>query len=269
MTTALAHQPRLLTALAEAWRYRDLLRNLVVWSLKVKYQRSLLGFVWTLLNPLLIVATLTAVFGFVIRVGIPHFWAFLLSGYFVWNTVQQSLFAGTFVLAEHASLRRSVAFPSEVLVFGAALSRLAEFLLELLLLVVVLSLLHLHRVPLAVLVLPALVVPMLLLTAGLMLPLATVSAFYRDTQHILPVVLGALFYMTPVFYRVDMVPAALLPWYVLNPFAGLLEMFHAVLYDGVFPSGSTYALTTVEALAVFLAGYALFNRTKSVAAEIV
>jgi lipopolysaccharide transport system permease protein len=254
---------------AEVWRYRELLRNLVVWGLKVKYQRSMLGFVWTLLNPLLMVATLTAVFGYVIRIQVVHYWAFLLSGYFVWNSVQVSLFAGTFVLAEHAALRRSVAFPSELLVFGAVLSRLIEFAIEMVLLIAVLAVFHHHGFPRALLVTPLLFIPLLLLTTGLMLPIATVSAFYRDTQHILPILLTALFYLTPVFYRVEMVPAAMRPWYVINPFAPLLGAFHTVLFDGRVPPLGTLAWTLAVSLVVFAAGYYLFNRYKNVAAEIV
>jgi ABC-type polysaccharide/polyol phosphate export permease len=77
MTAALARMERV-------WRYRELLHSLVVRNLKVKYQRSLLGFVWTLVNPLFTVAVLGVVFSQVVRIPLPHYWAFLLSGYFVW-----------------------------------------------------------------------------------------------------------------------------------------------------------------------------------------
>jgi hypothetical protein len=105
--------------LAELWRFRYLLRSLVVRNLKVKYQRSVLGFLWTLLNPVLTIAVLIAVFSYVVRMGMVHYWAFLLSGFFAWNFVAQMLYAGITILAEHATLRRSVAFPTELLIFGA------------------------------------------------------------------------------------------------------------------------------------------------------
>ena len=99
----------------------------MVRNLKVKYQRSLLGFVWTLVNPLLTVTILVVVFSHVVRIQVPHYWAFLLSGYFVWNFMLQTLNTGTYIFAEHSRLTRSVAFPSEILVFSAAGSRLIEF----------------------------------------------------------------------------------------------------------------------------------------------
>jgi len=263
------HSSRQRWSITEVWRYRGLLRTMVVWGLKVKYQRSILGFLWTLLNPLLMVATLTAVFGYIVRIQMHDYWAFLLSGYFAWNSITLSLFAGTYILAEHGSLRRSISFPSEILVFSAAISRLVEFAIETVLLIVVLAVAHHHGVPSGLLVTPLLFVPLLLLTAGLMLPIATVSVFFRDTQHILPVVLTALFYLTPVFYRVDMVPHALQPWYAVNPFALLLVQFHTALYDGRVPSLAMFSRTMAVATVAFVVGYALFNRYKNVAAEVV
>ena len=81
----------------QVWRYRELLRGLIVRNLKVKYQRSVLGFVWTLVNPLMTVAILVVVFSHVVRIALPHYWAFLLSGYFVWNFLLQMLSSGAYV----------------------------------------------------------------------------------------------------------------------------------------------------------------------------
>ena len=100
--------------LSEVWRFREFLTSLVVRNLKVKYQRSVLGFIWTLLNPLLTVAVIAAIFSYVVRIEMPQYWAFLLSGYFVWNYVMQTLSSATYVLGEHAQLSRSVAFPKVI-----------------------------------------------------------------------------------------------------------------------------------------------------------
>ena len=104
--------PRLVAdACAISGSYRGLLKNLVLRDVKVKYQRSVLGFVWTLLNPLFTVLVLWLVFSHVMRIDMPRYWAFLVSGYFVWNCMAQSLNAATRVLDEHASLSRNVVFP--------------------------------------------------------------------------------------------------------------------------------------------------------------
>jgi lipopolysaccharide transport system permease protein len=254
--------------LGQIWRYRELLRSLVVRNLKVKYQRSLLGFVWTLVNPLLTVAILVLVFSHVVRIPLPHYWAFVLSGYFVWNCLLQTLNTGTYIFAEHSRLTRSVAFPSEILVFGAAGSRLLEFVAEIALILVLLVAFHHFRVPSSFALLPVLLVIQTLLVIGLALPIATLSVFYYDVQHALPIALTTLFYLSPVFYPAEMVPEAARPFYFLNPIAGLLTLYHEILYVGHMPSFSLLVGVGVAAILVYAIGHAVFHRYASVFPEI-
>lgn len=255
--------------LGRVWHYRELLWTMVVRNLKVKYQRSLLGFVWTLVNPLLTVSILVLVFSHVVRIPLPHYWGFLLSGYFVWNFMLQTLNTGTYIFSEHSRLTRSVAFPSEILVFGAGGSRLIEFVAEMSLILVALALFLHHGIPVSFLLLPVLVVIQLLLAIGLALPIATLSVFYYDVYHALPIALTTLFYLSPVFYPAEMVPEAARGLYFLNPMAGLLTLYHQVLYNGQLPDIRLLAGMVVAAFAIFLIGYAVFNRYSSVFAEIV
>jgi lipopolysaccharide transport system permease protein len=253
----------------QVWRYRELLRQFIIRNLKVKYQRSLLGFVWTLLNPLLTVSILVLVFSHVVRIPLPDYWAFVLSGYFVWNCVLQTLNTGTYIFAEHSRLTRSVAFPSEILVLGAVGSRLLEFVVEIALILVLLIVFHHHGVPASFVLLPILLVIQVLLVIGLALPIATLSVFYYDVQHALPIALTTLFYLSPVFYPAQMVPEAARPLYFLNPIAGLLTLYHEILYAGRMPSFTLLFGMMAAALLVYLIGYAVFNRYSSVFSEIV
>jgi len=255
--------------LTELWRFRELLRSLVVRNLRVKYQRSALGFVWTLLNPLLTVAVLVLVFSLFLRIQIPHYWAFLVSGYFAWNYFQQMVSMSSWVLAEHASLRRSVAFPPEVLVLAASLARLVELSIELGLALLVLCLLHHHAVPASWVLLPLLLLLLWLVTLGLSFPVATLGAFYGDVQHALPIVLLILFYLSPVFYSAQHVPEAIRPFYFLNPLAGVLTLFQEVLYGGGWPAPRLLLGAAAGSFLLVAAGYASFHRFKAVFAELV
>jgi ABC-type polysaccharide/polyol phosphate export permease len=256
-------------ALREVWRFRELLRSLLVRNLKVKYQRSTLGFLWTLVNPLLTIGVLIAVFTHIVKIKVPDYWAFLLSGYFVWNYVIQMLNTATWVLAEHAPLRRSVAFPSEVLILGSAGSRFVEFAVEMLLSLAALAVFHHHGIPASWVLLPALLLIMVLLAIGLVLPLATLSAFYADVQHALPVALMLLFYASPVFYPAHLVPGAFRTLYFLNPVAGLLTLFHTVVFEGRWPSLALFGGMLAASTLFFLVGYGIFNRAKALFAELV
>ena len=251
------------------WRYRELFRGLVIRNLKVKYQRSMLGFVWTLVNPLLTVTILVVVFSHVVRIQVPHYWAFLLSGYFVWNFMLQTLNTGTWIFAEHSRLTRSVAFPSEILVFSAAGSRLIEFAAEISLILAALILLHHHGVPSSYVLVPVLIVLQIVLAIGLALPIATLSVFYHDVYHALPIALASLFYLSPVFYPASMVPESVRTLYFLNPVAGLLTLYQEVVYAGQWPSATLLAVTATQAAAVYAFGYAIFHRYAAVFAEVV
>ena len=255
--------------LSQVWQHRELLRSMIIRNLKVKYQRSLLGFVWTLFNPLFTVAILVLVFSHVVRIPLPHYWAFVLSGYFVWNCMLQTLNTGTYIFAEHSRLTRSVAFPSEILVFGAVGSRVVEFLAEIILIMVLLAGFHHFRIPASYALLPVLVILQILIAIGLALPIATLSVFYYDVQHALPIALTTLFYLSPVFYPVAMVPEAIRPFYFINPMAGLLSLYHEILYLGHMPSLSLLLGVVAAALLVYSVGYAVFKRYASVYAEIV
>jgi ABC-type polysaccharide/polyol phosphate export permease len=254
---------------ADLWRFREMLRSLVVRNLKVKYQRSLLGFVWTLLNPLLTLGVLVAVFDVVVKIPVPQYWAFLVSGYFAWNFLLQVVSAGPYVIMEHAGLRRSVAFPGEVLVLGAALARLVEFAVEMTLALAALIVFRHHGVPASFALLPLLVLLLVLLSVGLMMPVATLAVFYRDVQHALPIALMILFYISPVFYPARLVPEAIRQFYFLNPVAGLLTAFQTVLYGGRLPPLSLLGELSITAIATCLLGYAVFNRYQAVFAELI
>jgi ABC-type polysaccharide/polyol phosphate export permease len=255
--------------IGRVWRFRELLRVLVVRNTKIKYQGSSLGFLWTLLNPLLIMAILLAVFTHVIRVPIEDYWAFLLCGYFVYNSIAQTLTAASFVFSEYATMLRSVALPPETPLLAATLSRFLEYLVELVLILVLLALFRHGGVPASFALVPLLVVLQLALSLGLALPLAALSVYYYDIRHMLPIVLTGLFYVSPVFYTADMVPDSVRMLYFANPVAGMLELYHVVLYEGAFPPAVPFLLFIAQVLGVLLIGYALFDRHKADFAEVV
>ena len=255
--------------LSRVWRFRELLRVLVLRNTKLKYQRSALGLLWTLLNPLLLILILLAVFTHVIRIPIDHYWAFLLSGYFVFHYVTQTVTASAFVYVEHATMLRSAPLPAETPVLAAAMSRFLEYLIELILILLLLVFFHHAGVPWSFSLLPVLVVLQFLLVVGLAFPVSALSVYYYDVRHMLPILLMALFYLSPVFYSSSMVPESIRPIYFLNPVAGILDLYRTVLYEGTFPSPKAILLITLQICLIFVAGYAIFRRHKANFAEVV
>lgn len=254
---------------AATWRHRELFRQLVIRNLKVRYQRSGLGFLWLLVNPTLSIGVLVLVFGYVVRLPIPQYWAFLASGYFAWVFFLHTVSSSTQVIPEHASMARSVAVPPDIFVTAATASRLIELMVEIAFMASVLAVFHHRGVPPSFVLAPVLVGILLLLTLGVALPAAALSIFFRDVQHGLPPVLQMVMYVSPVFYTSDMVPEAIAPVYALNPLALVLTLFHTVFYAGQFPSAWQLAQATGVSGVVYLIGYAVFRRQSRLFAEIV
>jgi ABC-type polysaccharide/polyol phosphate export permease len=249
-------------------RSLGLLRNLVARNLKVKYQRSFLGFLWTLLNPLGMTLTLIIVFGTVVRLGVEDYWAFLLSGFFVFNSVSVVVNAATYSLPQHAAVIRAANVSPEVFVLAGVAARLLEFLVELTLVIVAIAIFHHGGVPASFLLLPVLLAAHFFLIVGLVLPVATLGAFYDDLQHSLPVLFTILFYLSPVFYPASMVPAELSRIYHLNPLAKLLTLYQRVLYDGQLPTVDAVAGMVLVASVACLLGGLVFRRFRTVFAEV-
>jgi ABC-type polysaccharide/polyol phosphate export permease len=251
------------------WEYRELLRALVVRNLKMRYQRSTLGFVWALLNPLLTVVILVGVFRYVFRITVQDYWAFLLSGYFAWVFVVHTVAACASVIREHSYMTRTLAFPSDVLVLSLALARFVELAVELALIAIVLAIYRHGGVPLAYVALPLLMVLLLLVTLSVAMPTAALGVFFHDVQHALPVALTLLGYLSPVYYPISYVPESWQALYRINPFANILPMFQGVLYEGRFPSASSLLLTSLAAAALCAVGIRLFRWKRAYFAEVI
>lgn len=251
------------------WHFRELFRQLVMRNLKVRYQRSGLGFLWLLVNPALTACILVVVFGEIVRLDIPHYWAFLISGYFAWVFILHTLSTSVFLIPDHAPMAKSVAVPADVFVLAAVASRFIEFAVEISIVAVALAVFHHGGVPASFLLVPLLMALLLLLTLGLALPAVALSVFFRDLQHALPAVLMMLMYLSPVFYPADLVPAAFRHLYDLNPIASVLTLFHETLYSGRMPSLSRLVTAVLFSAAIFVAGYTIFRRERDLFPEIV
>ena len=148
------------------------------------------------------------------------------------------------------------------------LAKLIEFLIEILIVVIIIFAFYHHSVPATAILLPVLVIILALMTAGLMLPLSVISVMLSDVEHAMPAITRLLFFLTPIIYPVSMIPDHLLRYFYLNPFVGLIQLFHLTLYEGVWPSWELLAAVSAASVGMFLVGYAIFWKFKDVCVEI-
>jgi lipopolysaccharide transport system permease protein len=262
---------------SELYSYRELIRNLVIRDLKVRYKSSVLGVLWSLLNPLLMTLVFTVVFTFMLPNNtIQHFPLFFLCGFLPWSFLSASLIGATGSIVNNSSLIKKVYFPREILPISNVLSNLVNFLVAL---IVLFGMVFAFRVRLsaAVLMLPLIILAQMMFITGMALILSTANVFYRDTQHILEIVMQAWFFITPIFYPITILPKekVLLGVTVdvqlwlrrLNPMASLVASYQDILYWG-HPTGWDFFLRTLATCAIVLViGYAFFCRFSSVFGE--
>jgi len=253
-------------------RYRELIQSLVARDLKVRYKNSVLGVLWSLMNPLLMMIVFTVVFTVMapIRAGeSTNFPVFVLSALLPWNFFTQSVIGCTTSIVANAPLLKKVYFPREVLPLSLVLANLVNFLIALL---VLFAVIFIFQIPFTIwlLYLPLVILIQVVFTLGIGFLLASVNVFYRDTQQVTDVLVLAWFFMTPIVYPLNILPRSyelfgvtLDVWrlvYILNPMASLIANYRVILIDGAPPALDFLARTAITAGIVFFIGWLVFNR---------
>jgi len=248
------------------YRHRELIGILVAKQLKLRYRGTVLGYVWTLLNPLLLMVVYSLVFSVYLRIDMDRYPAFLFAGLLPWLWFASSLQQGVTSILDGAGLVTRSQFPAEVLPVVTVLANTVNFLLTLPLLFAFLLAFHVELGP-PLLLLPVLIALEFLLTLGLALIGAAVNIHFRDLQHIILHLLTVFQFLTPVFYPLSIIPDAFRPWVYLNPLTVLMDAFHDVLYRNQMPNAPALLALFVLASAVLSFAAALFNRYKQTFAE--
>jgi ABC-type polysaccharide/polyol phosphate export permease len=258
--------------------FRGLLATLTARELKARYRGSLLGFLWSLVNPLLLLAVYTVVFDVVFRNragGAQPYAVFLLCGLFPWIWFSSALLDGTVSLSANAGLLRKAVFPAEVLPVVSTLASLAHYLLALPVLVaaVLLARFGLHR-PVggwSALLLPAALLAQLVFTAGIALALAALHVHFKDVRDLLANLLTLGFFLTPVLYPLSTV-AQVRPLAVLvaaNPVTPFVRLYQELLFFGHVPGPSLWLQAAGLALIAWALGSWLFERLAGTLVEAV
>lgn len=268
----------MLSKLIELWRYRELVYNLVVRDLKVRYKNSVLGIAWSWLNPLLMMLVFTFVFdviGFG-RQDVRNYPVYFLAGILPWNMFSASVVGATASVVGSGYLIKKVYFPREVLPLSTVLANMINFLIAL---PVFIGVALVSGVPLTgwVLLVPVIILVQVCFAAGVGLLLATLNVYYRDTQIIMEVLMLAWFFITPVFWDQGILPltrdvlGVTLPVrslvYWLNPMASIIASYRDTMYWGRQPALDFFVRSAATAVVILVVGYMVFHKYSSAFAE--
>jgi lipopolysaccharide transport system permease protein len=238
---------------------RDLVRELVIRDLKLRYKGSYLGLAWSLLNPLAQLLVFTFVFQYILPLDIENYSAFLFAGLLAWSWFQSSLSASATVIVEGRSLIKRPGFPAAILPIVTVASNMIHFLLALPILFVFLLIIGI-RPQVVLILLPLIVILQFVFTLSLAYFLAAIHVTFRDTQHLVNVFLLLFFYLSPIFYDTTIVPDRFQTVYRLNPIVPLLEAYRDIFISGHVPNMTAMAVLSSISILLLCIGYRVFMR---------
>ncbi len=248
----------MLRILTETWQARDLLLALTEREIKVRYRRSVLGFLWSFLTPLYQVALLTIVVKYLWHNPTPGYPVKLLCALLPWTFFNQSVLTSCPSMLLSRAMIKGVYFPRHLLPMAVVASGLFHFVVSLGVLAVLLLIVPVSFNFKFLLLVPLVAIETVMVT-GLALLISALHTFYHDVEFILGNLLQALFFLTPVMWTLDWVPKHLAPWVMLNPMAVVCEGFRSVIIAKQAPSLDNMLIASGAALVCFAIGAYYFR----------
>ena len=246
--------------MGELYRYRDLVKALVARDLKVRYRRSAIGFLWTMLHPLMTMLVLTFVFSHLFRFAIVNYSVYALSGILFWNFFSQAITASMNSLRGNAALLTKLPVPKAVFPVATVVSGILNLLFALVPLAIIMIFTG-HPLSWSLAFVPVAVVIAGCFTLGAGLLLSPLAAFFHDTVEMVSILLTLLMYLTPVFYPISIVPDDLRRFIDFNPVRAVLDVFREPIYAGVLPQATDVLVAVVAATALLAVGAVVFRST--------
>ncbi len=257
-------------SLKELISHRDLLNAWTMRIIRARYQQSILGGLWAILQPVATVAIFTTVFSLFLKVdtqGFPYA-VFAYSALVPWMLFSTSITDMVDSIVSNMNLVAKIYFPREVLVIAAMLARLIDFVIAYSLLIFLMIFYDLPVFQISWAFLPLILLVQISLAVGIGFFAAALNAFYRDVKHLAALGLQLWLYATPIIYPSSLVPESLRPFYYLNPMAGVIESYRSVILNGGSVTAEFWISALISAV-VLLVGYTFFKRVEYRFADII
>ncbi|MGD1074900.1 MAG: ABC transporter permease [Thermodesulfovibrionales bacterium] len=245
----------------EIMNYKEFLRNLVMRDIKVRYKRSFLGFLWVMLNPLLMMLIMNMVFSGLFKVSTKNYTAYLLSGIILWNFFSQGTATSVSSLLGNSNLIKKIYIPKAIFPLSVIISATINFIFSLIPLFFIFYLTGTSMSPHVFLV-PVVILLVGIFSFGISLILSTLTVFFHDAQYIYEVLLLGWMYTTPIFYPESIVPQKFAFIIHLNPLYYFLATFRGALYMDVSFLFRDLFYGSLFSIAALTTGWFFYNRFK-------
>jgi len=254
--------------LSDIWNGRSLLVLLAFNDVKLRYRNSFLGFVWSFLEPLLILAVLYFVFSNIIKTDIEYYPLYLLLGLVIWFMFSRSTTSGLSSLTDRAGIIQKTNVSREIIVASSCLTSFIMMILEFAAFGVFVIAFQ-FTPPLTVLLLPILLIELLVLSVGISFILSILNVYFKDIKFIWQIVLQAGFFLSPIIYKLDMFPDPYRSILNLNPMVHILESAHGLVLYNQIPSVGSVLYIIGTTMIIFVIGYIIFKiKNKKIAEEL-
>jgi ABC-type polysaccharide/polyol phosphate export permease len=264
-----------MTAATEIWTYRNLIYNLAQRELRARYKKSLLGWLWSLINPAAMLGIYTLVFGVFFKTEPPlagnghtkSYGLYLFAGLVVWNMFNGTVTGAIIALQTSGGLLNKVYFPPSAPAIANLITVVLQALIEGAILAVIM--IALGNVSITYILFPVTLVFLALFSMGLGLFVSVFNVFYRDVGYLVSIGMQLLFYATPIIYPLSIVPDWAAPVIRLNPLTQLVEWMRDAFYNLSWPSAASFFLTAAACVVTFVVGWAVFNvKARNIAEEL-
>jgi ABC-2 type transport system permease protein len=270
------------TAATEIWSYRNLIYNLAQRELRSRYKKSILGWLWSLINPAAMLGIYTMVFGVILSVTPPlagngdtkSYGLYLFAGLVVWNLFSGTVNGAIIALQTSGGLLNKVYFPPSAPAIANTFTVLLQAIIEGTILAVVMMVLE--NTSFTYLLFPLVLLMTCLFALGLGLVLSVFNVFYRDVGYLVGIGMQLLFYATPIIYPLEQVPEEVWDDRIplreiveLNPLSQLVEWSRDAFYNLTWPSLGSFVGTSLACILTFVVGWAIFNvKARNIAEEL-
>ncbi|MBP3266106.1 MAG: ABC transporter permease [Clostridiales bacterium] len=253
--------------LKEIYEYRLMVYSLVKRDLRGKYKGSVLGFMWTFVNPLLQLLVYNMVFSIIMRAGVEKFYLYLFVGLIPWLFFSAAITGGSTCIIAQKDLIKKIRFPREIIPISFVTSQFVNMLLSFIVVIIVSVVSGVKLTVGGILCLPVIMLVEYMMALGIALISSSLTVYFRDLEHILAIVAMAWLYATPICYPETMVPEKYLSLYRLNPVTPVVNAYRDVLYYGKTPDLTTLLLAAGIGLITILLGVLIFGKLQRRFAE--
>lgn len=255
-----------MNSLKELYNYREMLFNLIKKDLRTRYKGSVLGFLWTFVNPLLQLVVYTMVFSVIMKVNVDKFYIYLFIALIPWIFFTSSVQGSASSIISNKDLIKKIYFPRIIIpmsvVNGAFMNML--FSMAIVGIALIVSGIGLSKY---LFMLPIIMIIEYLFTLGFSFIVSALNVYFRDLEHILGIVIMAWFYITPIVYTADMVPEKYIKLFNLNPMVHIMQVYRDILYYKQMPTFNGLGVVLLISIIMIVAGYILFQKLQKGFAE--